>query len=368
MRFLFFTILAFLILFTQGQPKNPKDLRRNCEKYIFNPENVKFKIKNELQYYVEEVIVEQWQDTVSYYHGICRKPLPVVFENSISDAIQSAIDKAYVKTKGHIPVMFSIKNFRYIPIKGQPDLFQMIFQFYLKKEDGDKLIYMSELIEVAQGAYFEKRLSKMLKSALLELHWKNPFFVNLPYYENQEDSISNKDGLLLDWNSVVNKAPVMEYPCEMKVVQHGYKYSWYRIGDCEFENYISPRTILGLVKNDSIFVNVFARHFVYLEPIGNGFFLAKDHIFDQSQVYYNSFFFGLAGAILTVVLTEKNVFYLFDKNGNITLFTLKSIKKAIADEPDLLRKYKKLRQANGLQEEMRKMIILELLRRQGKIP
>lgn len=123
----------------------------------------------------------------------------------------------------------------------------MIVYYYLKDQNSrEKLIFISDIEEVVQGAYFEKKLSK-LKVALLELNRKIPFFHKLPYYENVTNPQleSGRDGLLMDWNDVLTKSPIMKYPCEYTFISQGKGHPWYRINNCEFVDFIPSRTAFG---------------------------------------------------------------------------------------------------------------------------
>lgn len=351
-----------------AQPKNLKQLMRDCENYIVNIENIDFKTTVPSQFYIEEVIVEEWDSLVNY-QDVCRKPIPVTFEGDIGVSLKTAIDRIYGELKGHIPVTMVIKEFDQRSFESYQDMFEMKTNFYIRNDKGElKLIFVYRNSVPARNGYFEKKLSKLLKSTLFELHYKNAFYRDLPYYENDSIKRSHRDGIIFEWEDVLNRDPTMLYPCKIKLNQEKGEYPWYSLEDCTYHNIYDPNNVKGLINNDSIFIKMFKNHFVYLKPIGNDFFLARDHIYDQNQVMANSIMFGLAGGLLTRALTDKKVFYIFSPEGDVSTLSLLSLRRELKDEKDLLRKYKTMLSAKALTPDIQEQFIIELLRRQEKIP
>ncbi len=364
-------ILIALLIPAFGQPKNLKDFKRNCEKYLFNIENVDFKTTTPSKFYIEQLIIEDWPDSISYYHGICRIPVPVVFEDNLAKVLKGRIASIYSDLQGEIPIVMNIKKFTYLEVPNGPDLFNMLVEYFAYDEDKAlKPIFATNLHEEAYGAYFEKKLSQLLKKSLFELHYKDAFNRNLPYYSiSQRSDTSKRYGILFSWEDVLNLNPIMNYPCDTEIHVNHRNYPWFKMKNCQYRDVYDPKDIYGVYLNDSLFIRTYKERFIYLKPLGNHFFLAKDHIFDHDIVSINALLWGAVGALIARAGTDKYVFYVFDPNGEITVYDRFSLRQEVNKHKDLKSKYELLlKRADGISVENKELFITEILRRQGKIP
>ena len=108
MKFFCFSLLVLVSITIHGQPKNPKDLRRNCEVYVFDPENLNLVgLAEEIPFFFDEIRWTQTTSNYHYYHGFCKKPIPVIFEDDLANTIENSFNSLY-KAGAHIPLIMEI--------------------------------------------------------------------------------------------------------------------------------------------------------------------------------------------------------------------------------------------------------------------
>ena len=160
----------------------------------------------------------------------------------------------------------------------------------------------------------------------------------------------------------------MEY--SVTVVQKGIpEFRWFKLKDVAFGHVYDPEKIFGIIHENDIYLRTVKNHFVRLEPLGNDYFLARDHFVDRNDpAYISGVMFGAVGAFIGTAVSTKDVFYLFGPDGQSQRISTGNIKKFLKEDEELFRKYKQIDSKGPVSPENQEMFILGMLRKQGKIP
>ena len=114
MKYIYTLLLGLSLITTIAQPKNKGTISKDCDQYVFNPDQIKFDTKYlHLQFRIDSISMASLDDTLYYYHPSYNQSLPIHFEEPFTVSLKRSLDQTFGNNYGHIPIrmkQFNIKS------------------------------------------------------------------------------------------------------------------------------------------------------------------------------------------------------------------------------------------------------------------